>query len=104
MSFNTAHEVRVNSIAVRLGSAIKRLRLQLGLSQMELANRANINYTILSAMESGQRLPTLRTVNKVARGLKVPVWELLLMAEPEYKKPFLDEIETRGLFRVRKNK
>ena len=57
----------------QVGRRIKSFRLQNGLSQEELAYRANIHATTLSEIESGKANITLITCESVASALNVPV-------------------------------
>ena len=93
----------MNNIAARLGVAIRRFRKKRGYSQEELAARAGIHYTALNGIETGRRLPSLRTVNKITRALRISMWEILLLAEPEYRQPYLDEAREKGLFKEKRN-
>lgn len=48
---------------------IRRLRLQTGLTQIELANRGATSQPTIAAYEAGLKSPTLDTLNKLARAL-----------------------------------
>ena len=53
---------------------IKKLRKQLKLSQEELAKKAGITYSTLIKIESGvNKNPTIKTLVKIAKALKVNV-------------------------------
>lgn len=56
---------------------LRRVREAAGISQEELADRANLDRTYVSGCERGVRNPTLRSVEKIARALSVPPSELL---------------------------
>jgi len=47
-----------------------------GLSQEELANRAKLDLTSISEIESGSRNPSLKTLYKISLSLKIPLKEL----------------------------
>lgn len=61
----------------RLGSRLQRLRLDEGLSQEELADRANVHRTYVSGVERGVRNPTVTVLEKLAKGLGVSLKDLL---------------------------
>jgi DNA-binding XRE family transcriptional regulator len=61
-----------------LGETIRALRHSRQLSQEELAARANIHVTYLSAFECGKRNPSLAIFFSVAAALKVSPADLLL--------------------------
>lgn len=54
-----------------LGQAIRHFRTELGLTQAELAERAGLNRTYLSALESGKETEQLRRILHVLRQLGV---------------------------------
>jgi transcriptional regulator with XRE-family HTH domain len=60
---------------------IRRARAVLKLSQEELADRANLHRNYVGMIERGERIPTLLAVERIARGLKVKVSELVARAE-----------------------
>ncbi|NPV80695.1 MAG: helix-turn-helix transcriptional regulator [Firmicutes bacterium] len=56
---------------------IKALREQRRLSQQELAKAAGVAQASIHYIETGQKSPTVRTLDKLAAALGVPVSELL---------------------------
>jgi len=62
-----------------LGRRIKRLRSQLGLTQDALAERVQISPKYLSNIERGRENPTLDTLLRLARSLKVEPWEVFVL-------------------------
>jgi transcriptional regulator with XRE-family HTH domain len=99
---------------MNLGRAIKMCRTSLGLSQAELAKRANCSVSYLSLLENSQRDPALSTIEKISHGLNVPIGILFFLAAdknellgltPELKGDiartaleFLNERETQSSF------
>ncbi len=61
----------------RFAANLRRLRLVAGLSQEELAFRADIHRTQISFIEGGHRLPRLDTLIKLAGALGVTVGDLV---------------------------
>jgi transcriptional regulator with XRE-family HTH domain len=61
----------------QVGLTLKRLRQAKGLSQVAVAAKAQLTREHLSRLEAGRYDPTLRTLNRLARALGVPVTELL---------------------------
>lgn len=52
------------------GSAVRKRRVSLGLSQEELANLASLHRTYIGGIERGERNPSLRNMEKIAVALK----------------------------------
>lgn len=65
------------TVAERFAANLKRLRQQADLSQEELSLRARVHRTQISLTESGERLPRLETLVKLAGGLGVSANDLL---------------------------
>lgn len=74
-------------ITQRLGKTVRNLRLRSGLSQEELAERADLHRTYIAGIEGGGRNITLKSVDKLARALKVSVADLLSEALSETAPP-----------------
>jgi transcriptional regulator with XRE-family HTH domain len=70
---------------MNLGRAIKMCRTSRGLSQAELANRAQCSVSYLSLLENSQRDPALSVVEKISQGLNVPVGILFFLASDNYE-------------------
>jgi transcriptional regulator with XRE-family HTH domain len=66
----------------RLAVNVKRLRLESGLSQEELATRCGLHRTYLGAVERGERNVTLEAVAKIALALAVDPADLLRETAP----------------------
>lgn len=58
-------------IKVRFGRNVRKLRVALGVSQEEFADRAGLHRTYISGMERGKRAPTIEVVEKLAKALNV---------------------------------
>ena len=60
-----------------LAGNLRRLRKKQGLSQEELAHRANVDRTYVSSIERGVYAVTIDVLDRLARSLDVEAWELL---------------------------
>jgi transcriptional regulator with XRE-family HTH domain len=60
----------------RLGRAVKAVRLAQGLTQEELAARADLHPTYISDIERGARNPSWDAVARLAEGMGVPVADI----------------------------
>ena len=58
-------------------ASVRKLRSGLGISQEELAERADLHRTYIADLERGARNPTLLTIKKLAEGLGVSAADLL---------------------------
>lgn len=65
---------------MNVGQAIKMCRSRRGMSQAELARRAECSVSYLSLLENNQRDPSLSTVGKLAMALNVPMGILFFLA------------------------
>ena len=61
----------------RGGLNLQKLRRERGLSQEELADRANIHQTYLSGVERGKRNPTVTVLHRIAEALGADIEELV---------------------------
>jgi transcriptional regulator with XRE-family HTH domain len=60
-----------------LGQNVRRIRLDRGLSQEQLADVLGVHRTFLGGVERGERNLTLRSVERLAAGLGIDPDELL---------------------------
>jgi CheY-like chemotaxis protein/DNA-binding XRE family transcriptional regulator len=67
-------------LQTRLGAVVRACRNQLGITQEELAWRANMHRTYLADIERGTRNVTLRTVVHLAKALQITVGNLFAYA------------------------
>ncbi len=68
------------------GLRIKELRKRKGLSQEEVAEKAETSPNYLSRMERGTENPTLDMLIKISEALKVEMWELFDFSHQENSK------------------
>lgn len=59
-----------------LGKKIQKLRKMVGFTQEELADKVNISRAYMGYIEQGRNTPSLETLQKVARSLKVKLSDL----------------------------
>ncbi len=68
-------------LARAFGEAVKAERERKELSQERLGDLAKLDRTYVSGLERATRNPTLATMEKIAKALKVPLSELIAEAE-----------------------
>jgi transcriptional regulator with XRE-family HTH domain len=59
------------------GERVRELRDRLGITQEKLAQAADLTTSFVSTVERGQKMPSLNSILKLARALKVDAGELL---------------------------
>lgn len=82
---------------MEIGSAIKTLRKERGISQKKLAEMCDISANALSQIESNTSFPQKSTIEKISKALNYPVSYLLFFSiskddVPEEKKVVFDSL------------
>jgi CheY-like chemotaxis protein len=72
----------VSPITRRFGTAVRKLRHGLELTQEALGERAELHRTYIAEIETGARNITLKSMERLARALEVSPAALLMQAEP----------------------
>ena len=62
---------------LQFGERVKKVRLEQGLSQEDLAEQAELHRNYVSQIECGRRNLSLLNILKIARALKVPASKLI---------------------------
>lgn len=75
-----------SNIAQTFGLVLKEHRERVGLSQEELAGRAEVDRTFVSRIERGLRQPTISTLIGLGLALGVSAAELVQEVEAKYLK------------------
>ena len=60
----------------QIGKRIKKARKERGITQQELAEKVNMHDTTISRIETGFSNPSILTINKIAKALKIPLSDL----------------------------
>ena len=82
----------------KLGARIRELRLKLGLTQQTLGERCDLSYKYLGNVERARENPTFDALLKIASGLGIEPWELLVFEHTE-KDPAALRKELNGLIK-----
>ena len=64
-----------------IGRTIRTLREEAGMTQEQVALEAKINKSEVSLLEKGKRNPKWETMKRLAKGLGVPCWHMVALAE-----------------------
>ena len=75
----------MDDLRAALGQRVRELRERLGLSQEQLAERADLHWTYISGVERGRRNPGLNTLGRLAKALKVTLPALLTDLRPQMR-------------------
>jgi transcriptional regulator with XRE-family HTH domain len=67
----------MNDESKKLGRNLKRIRIKEGFSQEYIARALGIDRAFISNIENGKANPTLATIARLAKAIKVSVGELL---------------------------
>ena len=62
---------------IQFGKKLREARLKKNLSQGDVARILGVHRTYISGLERGRRNPSLLTVQKLAKALRVPIEDLL---------------------------
>jgi transcriptional regulator with XRE-family HTH domain len=87
----------IMAIKQLLGKRIRKVRIERGFSQEELAEKAGLHYTYVGAVERGEKNCTITVLERIALGLNIPLAELIEFSgstdkTDETKQMIIDEI------------
>ena len=68
--------MKENSLQIKIGKHIQKVRDLKGISQQDLAAKCNFEKSNMSRLEAGRVNPTLSTLEKVANALDITLAEL----------------------------
>ena len=63
----------MEDVSRQIGKKIRELRKKVGMTQEELADRADVHYTFIGAVERGETNLSLKTFLRVAEALETPM-------------------------------
>lgn len=72
----------MEKIHALLSANVRHLRVELGWSQEDLAEKSGLHRTYISGIERGVRNPTLSVLDRLAKTLGVPPSELIKRRSP----------------------
>lgn len=78
---NLACGVFMMDLLKSLGKRIQAVRTNKDITQEELAHRTGLNAKYISSIERGQKNATVNTLDKIAKGLEVELYELFLLSD-----------------------
>ena len=75
----------MTDIEKQIGGKITEIRLAQKLTQAQLAEKVDLSVVTISRMERGVSFPSLKTIEKIANALDVPLWEFFCFDEHKPK-------------------
>lgn len=70
------YSFKMANITEKFGTRVKKLRLKNKMSQLQLAQKSQLDLTTINEIENGNREPMLRTIWRIANALDVTLSEL----------------------------
>jgi transcriptional regulator with XRE-family HTH domain len=71
------------AVSSPIGAELRRRREMLRIGMREASRRSGVSHTVISEIESGRRLPTVRTFERLRRGLGLDATAHILLRPPE---------------------
>lgn len=68
---------------MNIGKSIRTCRIQKGIRQIDLSNKAGISVTYLSLLEKGKREINFSTLSNIANALEIPISILVFLASDD---------------------
>lgn len=92
---------RAGALRKLMGQRIRQLRKARGWTQQELAEKADLDYKYVGAVERGERNITLDNIEKIAAGFEAEVHQLFLFSAPasEVSEERITEAKIRDLLK-----
>src|SRR3989338_9606528 len=78
-----------------LGKRIQSIREKKGLTQEQMEERTGVNTKYISAVERGQKNVTIKTLEKLAAGLDVELYQLFLITEEIRSEEHTSELQSQ---------
>ena len=74
---NKRYTIAMSSESKKLGNNLKKIRTSKGITQGDIARSLEVGRGYISNVENGKTNPTLSTISKLAKALRVTTNELL---------------------------
>ena len=71
----------MSSLLLKLGASVRQRRERLGFSQEAFASKCGVHRTYVGKVERGEQNVSMSSLARLAKGLGVPVWQLVREAE-----------------------
>jgi transcriptional regulator with XRE-family HTH domain len=74
-----------------ISERLRTIRLEKDLSQGDIEQRTGLKRCYISRVENGHTVPSIETIEKIARALEIPVYQIFYEGEEPPKLPALPE-------------
>ena len=71
------------AVLIKFGNRVREIRKENGLSQEELAHKADLHRTYIGMIERAEKNITLLNIEKIANALEVEITELLTLVNEQ---------------------
>jgi transcriptional regulator with XRE-family HTH domain len=88
----------MDALRIRLGHTVRELRSSAGYSQEAFAAKIKVHRTFMGTIERGKTNVSLDTIERLAKGLGMSVWELMRVAERSGPAGARDRARTPGSY------
>lgn len=92
---------KINGLQKIIGSKIREFRTKKGLTQEELASKADLHTTFIAHIESGKKVCSVKSLKKIASALKIPIQSLFTQSQKDHETPY--DVPTRRLISMIQN-
>lgn len=76
-----SYQIMKKEILIKFGNKVRERRTALGLSQEELAGRADVHRTYIGMIERAEKNITLENIEKIAKALEISFDKLMSLEE-----------------------
>ncbi len=73
-------------LSYAFGKTLRKIRVELGLTQEQLGFEAGLRRTYISSLELAEKDPSLKTIEKLSSALGISVSKFMIEVEKEQKK------------------
>ncbi len=88
----------------KFGNKIRHYRTEQGLTQWKLADKADLHYTYVGAIERGEKNITLENIHKIANALNIKISDLFDPEEIKSEKMTPEQILKQKLLKIVQDK
>jgi transcriptional regulator with XRE-family HTH domain len=92
------HSLAIGGVPMIIGDRLRALREQKKLSQGDIEEKTGLLRCYISRVENGHTVPTIETLEKLARALEIPMYQLFFDGDDPIVPPILRERKSEDVF------